>query len=177
VDLELLMDWKALGGKLAALGLPLLGGALAGPGGALVGKGIAAALGLGESATPEQAAAALGTVTGEQLVALRAIEADLAKEQIKADSARDAGQVELVKGDQQRGLYDRGWRPGAGWVCLFGLAYTFILRPLVPWVLRVCGVEGVPDLPPIDTAELFVLLGGMLGLGGLRTKEKLAGKA
>lgn len=170
------MDWKAIGGQLAKIGLPLLGGALGGPGGALIGKGVAAALGLGENATAEQTAAALGNMTGEQLVAIRALEADLAKAQIAADSARDAGQVELIKGDQKQSLFDRGWRPGSGWVCLFGLAYTFVLRPLLPWVLQVCGVTA-PALPPIDAAELFVLLGGMLGLGGLRTKEKLAGKA
>lgn len=170
------MDWKAIGGQLAKIGLPLLGGALGGPGGVLIGKGVAAALGLGENATAEQTAAALGNMTGEQLVAIRALEADLAKAQIVADSARDAGQVELIKGDQKQGLFDRGWRPGSGWVCLFGLAYTFVLRPLLPWVLQVCGVA-TPVLPPIDTGELFVLLLGMLGLGGLRTKEKLAGKA
>jgi hypothetical protein len=171
------MDWKSLGSKLAAIGLPLLGGAIGGPGGALVGKGIAAALGLGENATPEQTAAALGNVNGEQLVALRAIEADLAKAQIAAESARDAGQVELIKGDQRGNFFDRGWRPSAGWICVSGLGYAFLLRPLLPWVLQVSGVANVPALPPIDVMELLVLLAGMLGLGGLRTKERLAGKA
>lgn len=171
------MDWKSLAGKLAAIGLPLLGAAVGGPGGAMIGKGIASALGLGENATPEQTATALGNMTGDHLVALRALEADLAKAQLAADSARDAGQVELVKGDQRGTWFDRGWRPGAGWICVFGLAYTFFLRPLLPWVLKILGVLGVPDLPPIDTMELFVLLGGMLGLGGMRTKERLSGKA
>jgi hypothetical protein len=171
------MDWKSLASKLASIGLPLLGGAIAGPGGALVGKGIASALGLGENATPEQTAAALGNVSGEQLVALRAIEADLAKAQLVAESARDAGQVELIKGDQRGTWFDRGWRPGAGWICVLGLGYAFLLRPLLPWVVQVSGLANVPPLPPIDVMELLVLLGGMLGLGGLRTKERLAGKA
>lgn len=171
------MDWKSLAGKLASIGLPLLGGAVGGPGGALIGKGIASALGLGESATPEQTATALGNMTGEQLVALRALEVDLAKANLAAESARDAGQVELVKGDQRGTWFDRGWRPGAGWICVTGLGYAFLLRPILPWALKVCGVAGVPDLPAIDVMELLVLLGGMLGLGGLRTKERLAGKA
>lgn len=171
------MDWKSLGSKLAAIGLPLLGGAVGGPAGAMIGKGIASALGLGENATPEQTAAALGNMTGDHLVALRALEADLAKAQLAAESARDAGQVELIKGDQRSTWFDRGWRPSAGWICVSGLGYAFLLRPLLPWVLKVSGVIGVPDLPAIDVMELLVLLGGMLGLGGLRTKERLAGKA
>jgi hypothetical protein len=172
------MNWKDIASKLAAIGLPLLGGAVGGPGGALIGKGIAAALGLGENATPEQTAATLGNVSGDQLVALRAIEADLAKEHIKADSASDAGQVELIKKDIEKGgVYQAGWRPAAAWTCVFGLIYTFGLRPLLPWVLTVTGVANVPPLPPIDTMELVVMLGGMLGLGGLRHRERMAGKA
>lgn len=164
--------------KLASIGLPLLGGAIGGPGGAIIGKGVAAALGLGEDATPEQTATALGNMTGEQLVALRALEADLAKTRIAADSERDRGQVELLKIDGEKGgFFQKGWRPGAGWICVFGLGYTFILRPLLPWVVTVSGLANVPPLPPIDTMELFVLLGGMLGLGGMRTAERFKGKA
>lgn len=167
-----------LAGKLASIGLPLLGGALGGPGGALIGKSIAAALGLGQDATPEQTATALGNMNGDHLIALRALETDLAKEQLKADSERDRGQVELLKIDGEKGgFFQKGWRPGAGWICVFGIAYTFFLRPLLPWALQVAGVAGVPQLPAIDTMELFVLLGGMLGLGGMRTTERIKGKA
>lgn len=172
------MDWLAVGKQVANIGLPLLGGALGGPGGALIGKGLAAGLGLGENATPEQTATALGNVTGEQLVAIRALEADLAKAQLAADSTRDAGQVGLLKIDGEKGgFFQKGWRPMAGWTCVTGLIYTFLLRPLLPWVLQVCGVTNVLPLPAIDTMELFVMLGGMLGLGGLRTAERLKGKA
>lgn len=172
------MDWKSLAGKLASIGLPLLGTAIAGPGGALVGKGIAAALGLGENATPEQTATALGNMTGEQLVALRALEVDLAKAEIKAVSDSDANQTSLIGKDiEQGGFFQRGWRPGAGWICVLGLGYAFLLRPILPWAVQVFGITNVPPLPPIDVMELLVLLGGMLGLGGLRTKERLAGKA
>lgn len=172
------MDLKEIAKKLAAIGLPLLGGAVAGPGGAVAMKGLASVLGLGADATPEQAAVALGNVTGEQLIALRSIEADLAKAQIKADSDSDAGQVGLIAEDIKKGgFWQSGWRPAAAWSCVYGLIYTFFLRPLLPWVLTVLGVEGVPVLPPIDTVELFVMLTGMLGLGGLRHRERMAGRA
>ena len=81
------MDWKAIVKQLAGLGLPLLGGALGGPAGAVVGQGIASALGLSQDATPEQTAAALGNMSGEQLVALRAIEAQMAKDHLQAGTA------------------------------------------------------------------------------------------
>lgn len=172
------MKLKDIAKQLLGIGLPMLGGAVGGPGGAIVAKGIASALGLSPDATPEQTAAALGNLTGEQLVALRALEADLAKAEIAAESERNRGQVELLKIDgAQQGLFQKGWRPGAGWICVFGLGYTFVLRPLLPWVLQVAGVTGVPPLPPIDTMELVVMLGGMLGLGTLRHRERIAGKA
>lgn len=172
------MDWKAIGKQLANLGLPLLGGAVGGPAGAVAGKALAAALGLSSNATPEQTASALGNVNGEQLVAMRALETDLAKAQLTAESTRDAGQVELLKIDGEKGsFFQKGWRPASGWLCVFGLGYTFLLRPLLPWILIVCGMQNVSTLPPIDTMELVVMLGGMLGLGGLRTFERINGKA
>lgn len=81
------MNLKDLAKSLAGIGLPLLGGAVGGPAGAVVGKSIAAALGLGADSTPEQTAAALGNVSGEQLVALRALETDLSKAQLQAETS------------------------------------------------------------------------------------------
>lgn len=172
------MDWKTIGKQLANLGLPLLGGAIGGPGGALAGKALAAALGLGQDATPEQTAAALGNMTGEQLVAIRALDTELAKEQLRADTSLALGQIETNKIEvAQPGVFKGGWRPAAGWLSVFtGLAYP-PLRALLPWTLKVCGVEGVPELPPLETGEALVVLGGLLGLSGMRTKERLAGRA
>lgn len=72
---------------------------------------------------------------------------------------------------QQSGFFRGGWRPAAGWVCVAGLGYEFLLRPLLPWILTVCGVDGVPDLPSLAEV-LFELLFGMLGLGTMRTAER-----
>ncbi len=99
------MQLKDIAKQLAAIGLPLLGGAVAGPGGAVIGKSIAAALGLGENATPEQTAAALGNLTGDQLVALRAQEADLAKATLAAGSA----QLEAVNKTLQTEAMGGSW--------------------------------------------------------------------
>ncbi len=72
-------------------------------------------------------------------------------------------------------LMQRGWRPFAGWICGFGLMYDFLLRPLLPWILEALGKTTTP-MPPIDMATLFGLLTGMLGLGGMRTFERVQGK-
>ncbi|AJE21130.1 holin family protein [Azotobacter chroococcum] len=72
---------------------------------------------------------------------------------------------------QSQSAFKSGWRPLAGYVCVGGLAYEFLLRPLLPWVLTVAGVQNVPPLPSLDDV-LFELLFGMLGLGTLRTLER-----
>jgi hypothetical protein len=63
------------------------------------------------------------------------------------------------------------WRPAAGWVCVFGLGYEFLLRPLLPWILAVCQVPDVPALPSLDDV-LMELVFAMLGIGGMRTFER-----
>jgi hypothetical protein len=69
------------------------------------------------------------------------------------------------------------WRPAAGWVCVIGLFYQSIMRPVLPWFLTVLGVDIVPELPAIDSESLFALLSAMLGLGVYRTAEKIKGRA
>jgi len=77
-------------------------------------------------------------------------------------------------------LFVSGWRPCIGWICASGLAYAFILKPLLPWLITsIALVFGhtvvLVALPVIELGELLTLLMGMLGLGGLRTYEKTKG--
>jgi len=77
-------------------------------------------------------------------------------------------------------LFVSGWRPAVGWTCVIGLAYSFLLRPLLAWgspaLSSLLGAE-IPVPPDLDLGHLMTLLGGMLGLGGLRTWEKSRGVA
>lgn len=86
------------------------------------------------------------------------------------------GQLEVNKAEATTDMFRGGWRPAVGWICVVGLAYQFILQPVLPWVVALFGAQ-VPPLPAIDVESLMVLLTGMLGLGGLRTFERVKGKA
>lgn len=96
---------------------------------------------------------------------------------LDADLKLALGQLEVNKEEaKDPSLFKSGWRPAVGWLCVAGFGYMAIVRPVLPWVLQVAGVQ-VPPLPSIDTAEIGALLFGMLGLGGMRTAERLKGKA
>jgi|TARA_R100001224_G_scaffold22860_1_gene11815 hypothetical protein len=71
-------------------------------------------------------------------------------------------------------LFVAGWRPFIGWVCGVALCWHFILQPITVMIIRLAGYEQV-ILPDFDFSQLSTILMGMLGLGGLRTFEKMKG--
>jgi hypothetical protein len=68
-------------------------------------------------------------------------------------------------------LFISGWRPACGWVCAFGLLFQFLLSPCATYLSALIG-RPIP-MPNLDTGTLVTLLGGMLGLSGMRTFEKI----
>ena len=88
----------------------------------------------------------------------------LALAQIKVNEA-EASSGSLFKG---------GWRPFVGWVCGVAFCYHFIIQPLIVFVVALTG-SSMPDLPSFDMGTLLTVLGGLLGIGGLRTYEKQKG--
>ena len=80
-------------------------------------------------------------------------------------------QVELNKIEAgHRTIFVAGARPFILWICGFGLAFTFLINPILQWTT---GSPG-PELPHSIMMELVL---GILGLGSLRTIEKLTGRA
>lgn len=73
---------------------------------------------------------------------------------------------------QHRTIFVAGWRPFIGWICGIALAYNFIIRDLLVWYV---GAETAP--PALQMEHLITVLIGMLGLGGMRTFEKLNNKS
>ena len=71
-------------------------------------------------------------------------------------------------------LFKGGWRPFVGWVCGVAFCYHFILQPVIIFIVAIIGVN-IPDLPEFQMNTLLTVLGGLLGIGGLRTYEKQKG--
>ena len=84
-------------------------------------------------------------------------------------------QIEVNKAEAaSNSIFKGGWRPFIGWVCGIAFAYHFVLQPLLIFVMTYLG-HPVPELPNFDMTSLMTVLGGLLGLGGLRTFEKYKG--
>jgi len=77
------------------------------------------------------------------------------------------GQLDVNKVEAaHKSLFVAGWRPAIGWVCALGLFYNVILANIIGiWV----------DVPEIDTTLLVPVMMGMLGLGAMRSYEKVQG--
>lgn len=67
-----------------------------------------------------------------------------------------------------------GWRPGFGWAGVMGFVYATILQPLLAWG---AAVKGWPEPPTLNLDLLWVVVTGLLGIGGLRSLEKVKGAA
>ena len=65
-------------------------------------------------------------------------------------------------------MFVAGWRPMVGWICAVALANNFLIVPYV-------GVF-TDAVQPLDMGVMMPILMGMLGLGGMRTWERLSGK-
>lgn len=72
-------------------------------------------------------------------------------------------------------VFVSGARPFILWVCGIGLAMQFLVAPLLQWGFAAFGKTLV--LPPLDMGTLLTMLGGMLGLSGMRMAEKINGVA
>jgi hypothetical protein len=68
-------------------------------------------------------------------------------------------------------LFKSGWRPFVGWTCGVALCYHFVLQPFLMFVLSSTG--NPMELPIFDMSTLTTVLFGMLGLGGMRSFEKI----
>jgi hypothetical protein len=107
-----------------------------------------------------------------------------AKRQAEAEFVRMAAEGELkqvvaqleinAKEAAHPSMWVAGWRPAVGWVGALGLFYAAIGHPVLSWL---SSTQGWPVPPSVDTDLLWVVLSGMLGIGGLRTFEKTKGVA
>ena len=133
----------------------ILSGLLGDGGGGLI-KGVTDAIDTFVETPDEKAAAALKA----QALALKPILAQAAINEKEAEHAS---------------IFVAGWRPGIGWICGAALAYHFVVQPLLVFAVAVWA-PGMEPPPPLSLGELMPILLGLLGLGGMRTAERLSGR-
>lgn len=84
--------------------------------------------------------------------------------------AQIAVNAEEAKSDN---LFKSGWRPSVGWISSIAFALHFVALPIFNIILVGMGYKAIAI--PFDMDTLMTVLGGLLGLGGLRTVEKIKG--
>jgi hypothetical protein len=127
---------------------------------------------IGERIFPDpaqKAAAQLEVLKLAQAGDFKTLEADLQLALAQAD----INKVEAASPD----FFRSGWRPFVGWICGLGLAYQFLFLPIASGLAPALLPGAAVHFPPLEMQTLLTLLGGMLGLGGFRTAEKLKGVA
>jgi len=76
-------------------------------------------------------------------------------------------QIEVNKQEAKGNWFQSGWRPATGWVCVSAFLINFLVSPLAAGF-------GI-DIPQADTSTMMPVLLGLLGLGGMRTTERMRG--
>ena len=100
-----------------------------------------------------------------------------AEEQLRADlQAWDKAQTDVNAVEAaHENVFVSGCRPALGWTCAVAFAFIYVIGPMITWLSTMAG-NPIP-LPSFNVDALMGLTLGMLGLGGLRTYEKVKGVA
>lgn len=99
---------------------------------------------------------------------------EMLKMQQSGELAQMAGQMDINKVEAaSSSVFVAGWRPAVGWTCAAAFAFKFVLGPSAVVLMAIIGHP--ITLPVFDFSEMSTILLGMLGLGGLRTVEKIKG--
>jgi len=100
---------------------------------------------------------------------------ELIKLEQEGELSKIQGQLQInMKEAQSSSIFVAGWRPFVGWTCGSAFAYNFVLQPFLIFGFTMSGYP-VPILPSLDMGILLAVLGGMLGIGSMRSFDKLKG--
>lgn len=98
------------------------------------------------------------------------------KQQMAAAVLMVQGQLDINKTEAENpSVFVSGWRPYVGWVCGTACAWNWLGLPVAKFAMLVFGHP--LNIEPADLGEMLPLLFGLLGMGGLRTIEKINGVA
>lgn len=117
----------------------------------------------------------LGAVSGLASTVINKIwpdKSEAEKQQLAAAVMVVQGQLDINKVEAANpSVFVSGWRPFIGWVCGAGCAWNWVGLPVASFILTIIGKP--ITLTSADLTEMMPLLLGMLGLGALRTVEKI----
>lgn len=103
------------------------------------------------------------------------VEADFLKFAAEGELKQIIAQLEInAKEAAHPSIFVAGWRPAFGWGSCAAFLYATVLQPLLSWLAV---VKGWPEPPSLNMDLLWVVITGMLGIGGMRTFEKAKGIA
>ena len=74
-------------------------------------------------------------------------------------------QIKLNTEEAKGNWFQSSWRPLWGWICALSLGINFMVAPI-------CAGFGI-TVPQADMSIMMPLLLGMLGIGGLRSLDKI----
>jgi hypothetical protein len=101
------------------------------------------------------------------------MEAEFLRMAAEGELKQTIAQLEInAKEAAHPSVWVSGWRPFFGWAGGVGFVYATIIQPLLAWV---AAIKGWPAPPALNLDLLWVVITGMLGIGGLRTFEKAKG--
>jgi hypothetical protein len=101
---------------------------------------------------------------------------ELYKLQQSGELQQIMGQLEINKAEAASpSVFVSGWRPFIGWVCGIACAWNWVGISVAKVIAAFFQYPIV--LTPADLSEMLPVLMGMLGLGVLRTAEKMKGVA
>ena len=76
-------------------------------------------------------------------------------------------QIKLNTAEAKGNWFQSSWRPLCGYICVASLAVNFLISPMAAGF-------GI-DIPQADGGTLMPILGGLLGLGSMRSAERIKG--
>lgn len=109
------------------------------------------------------------------------LQQQLTLENLDIEKTALAGQVAELEGQiatnnseaQSKSIFVSGWRPAVGWSCAAAFGWAFVVQPFAAFLLGLFGKH--ITLPTLDLSNLMPVLLGMLGLGAMRSYEKVSG--
>lgn len=101
------------------------------------------------------------------------VEADFLRMAAEGELKQVIAQLEInAREAAHPSIWVSGWRPFYGWSSGVAFIYATILQPLLTWV---ASVKGLPPPPSLNMDLMWVVITGMLGIGGLRSFDKAKG--